>query len=59
MKNVLHILTRPDDSLALTIIGAQEVDPELRVRVVDLTWPEPDYRALLDEIFAAESVSVW
>ena len=30
-----------------------------KVEVVDLTLPEPDYKALLGKIFRAESVESW
>ena len=59
MKKTLHILTRPDDAMAAQVIAIQRQRADLAVSVVDLTQPEPDYRALLREIFAAESVAVW
>ena len=55
MPRVLHILTRPSDDLAAGILA--ETPPE--AVVVDLTAPDPDYAALLDEIFKADSVQVW
>ena len=30
-----------------------------KVEAVDLTLPEPDYKALLEKIFQAESVESW
>ena len=59
MKKNLHILTRPDDPTAAQVIAAQRQRTELEINVVDLSRPEPDYRALLREIFAADSVAVW
>jgi len=59
MQAVLHILTRPADTLAGEIITRQTSQPEVKVEVVDLTQPEPDYAALLEKIFAADSVAVW
>ena len=58
IKN-LHILTRPDDPTAAQVIAAQRQRPDLEINVVDLSRPEPDYRALLREIFAADAVAVW
>jgi hypothetical protein len=55
MARVLHILTRPGDELAAGILA--ETPPE--VVFVDLTAPDPDYAALLEEIFKADSVQVW
>ncbi|HEY2953315.1 MAG TPA: hypothetical protein VGK40_12065 [Verrucomicrobiae bacterium] len=59
MRAVLHITTRPDDALALAVLARQSGQAELQVDVVDLTAPEPDYQALLERIFAADSVQVW
>ena len=59
MRAVLHIVTRANDALAAAIIATQQKRPEARVKVVDLTAPEPDYAKLLEEIFAADSVAVW
>jgi hypothetical protein len=59
MRHVLHILTRPDDILVGELIARQKNDVGNKVEVVDLTLPEPDYKALLGKIFAAESVESW
>ncbi len=59
MRQVLHILTRPSDDLANEVITRQQQDPELRVAVVDLSGEEPDYAALLEAIFAADSIASW
>jgi hypothetical protein len=59
MRTVLHILTRPEDALARAVIGCQASEPDLAVEVVDLTQPRPDYDALVEKIFAADSVGVW
>ena len=60
MANTLHILTRPDDALPREIIACQRAQkaPEV-VEVFDLTVPAPDYSALLEKVFAADSVAVW
>jgi hypothetical protein len=59
MPTLLHILTEPDDSLSLEIIAKQKANPENKIEIVDLTKPEPDYKKLLEKIFAADSVQVW
>lgn len=59
MRTLLHILTRPDDPLAAEILARQARQPEVRVEVVDLTLPEPDYGALVEKVFAADAVAVW
>ncbi|MEK7674409.1 MAG: hypothetical protein AAB676_01070 [Verrucomicrobiota bacterium] len=59
MVRILHILTKPDDALAAEIISGQGRLPDHSVKIVDLTGPDPDYRALLEDIFAADSVEVW
>ena len=59
MRAVLHIVTRPNDTLAAAVIAAQRKREGTQVKVVDLTTPEPDYAALLEAIFAADSISVW
>jgi hypothetical protein len=59
MNHLLHVITRPEDPLPGAVIAAQQKDPALEVRVVDLTQGEPDYALLLEEIFRADSVSVW
>ncbi len=59
MKTVLHILTRPADELAARTIDRQRAAGEVRVVVVDLTAPAPDYDGLLTSIFAADTVAAW
>jgi hypothetical protein len=59
MRTALHIVTRPNDSLAVEVIAAQRRQPGLEVQVADLTVPEPDYAKLLEDIFTADSVAVW
>ncbi|HEV7924888.1 MAG TPA: hypothetical protein VGR14_06010 [Verrucomicrobiae bacterium] len=59
MRNVLHILTRPDDALARDLIARQKNTGENKVEVVDLSQPKPEYKALLEKIFAADSVESW
>jgi hypothetical protein len=59
MRNILHILTTSDDAWAERIIALERQQPDLEIKVVDLTTAGADYRALLDEIFAADSIQVW
>lgn len=59
MPILLHILTNESETLAREIISHQRELTDCRVEVVDLTQPEPDYEALLEKIFAADSIQVW
>jgi hypothetical protein len=59
MARILHILTRPDDSLATEIIARQKESQTDEVAVVDLTKANPDYKHLLEAIFASDSVGSW
>ena len=59
MRVVLHILTRPDDTLAQEAIARQREQQVQEINIVNLTTAEPDYPKLLQEIFAADSVAVW
>ena len=59
MATALHILTKPNDALAVDIIAQQRIQGGQKVDVVDLTVDPPDYADLLERIFAADSVAVW
>jgi hypothetical protein len=59
MPRILHILTRSDDALPREIIARQTAGGENEVRIADLTVVQPDYKAMLEEIFAADSVETW
>lgn len=59
MTAILHILTKPDDTLAQSVIAAQTMLSDAVVETVDLTQPTPDYDALVEKIFRANSVEVW
>jgi len=59
MRKVLHILTRPGDSLPREIIASQQIDGKSLLNMVDLTEPGADYKGLLERIFEADSVEVW
>jgi hypothetical protein len=59
MRSILHVLTRPEDELTRAVIAGQRTLPETTVEIAELTGPAPDYDALVDKIFAADSVEVW
>jgi hypothetical protein len=59
MRILLHILTRPDDALMREIIVRQQQIQENKTVVADLTKAEPDYKELVENIFAADCVQVW
>ncbi len=60
MRRLLHIVTRTGDPLEQTILDQQRAMADCQVEVADLTRDdEPDYAALLDKVFAADSVQVW
>ena len=59
MRQVLIIVTTENEPLAEVTIAAQRHLPDQQVTIFDLTQPKPDYRALLAEMFAADSVQVW
>lgn len=59
MKRILHILTNESDALADRLMAEQQAIAGFEVVTVDLTADTPDYAHLLQEIFAADSVTVW
>lgn len=59
MAKILHLLTRPDDDLAKTMVRIQQTDPANMVEVVDLSAGESDYARLVEKIFAADSIETW
>jgi hypothetical protein len=59
MRVALHILTKPDDTLARTVLDQLRERQDQVINVIDLTVAEPDYARLIQEIFAADSVAVW
>ena len=59
MGKILVIVTHKNDPHNDAVIAQEQFLPEHQVKIVDLTAGEPDYRALLEEIFAADSVQVW
>jgi hypothetical protein len=59
MNKVLLIITTTNDPLNELVISNEESLPNHQVKVIDLTSGEPDYPALLEEIFSSDSVQVW
>ncbi|MBI3416867.1 MAG: hypothetical protein HY043_16375 [Verrucomicrobia bacterium] len=59
MRKVLIIVTTENEPLNEAAIAAQRHLPDQNVKIVALTQPDADYRALLEEIFTADSVQVW
>jgi len=59
MREVLHIVIKPNDALTAGMIATQQKQPDTQVTIMDLTVAEPDYTRLLEAIFAADSVAVW
>ncbi len=58
MKKILHIVTRPADELARSVIAAQQ-QADTSVDVVELPLEGADYAGLVDKVFEADSVEVW
>ncbi len=58
-KVVLHVLTCADDGVALEVVQHQQRQGLVTVQVADLASSTPDYAALLEAIFAADTVAVW
>lgn len=58
MRTILHILTRPADEVTRKLMEEQRALPETTVEVTDLAVPAPDYEAVLEKIFAADSIQV-
>ncbi len=59
MPTQLHILTRPADELVTTLLERERAAGQTQVEVADLTQPAPDYGALVEKVFAADSVVTW
>lgn len=59
MSRILHVLTRPEDALSAELRALEAALPDAQVEVVDLTGESPDYAALVERIFAADSVVSW
>ncbi len=61
MKTILHILTRPEDPLADSVIAVQSALLETRVESIRLTatTTAEQYLELVATVFSADSVQVW
>ena len=61
MKTILHILTRPEDPLADSVIAVQSALPETKVEAIRLsaTTTGEQYLELVAKVFSADSVQVW
>ena len=58
-RRILHIVSDPDDPLPEEIVREQKAQGTFELSVVDLSAADLDRRALLIEIFKADSVQVW
>ena len=58
MSKVLLIITT-NDPINEAVISNEQSLPNHQVKVIDLTSGEPDYPALLEEVFSSDSVQVW
>ena len=59
MRQLLHIVTKPNDNLARKMLENEQSLPDTKVDVVDLTQRNPDYNQLVEKIFSADSIHVW
>jgi hypothetical protein len=59
MRQLLHIVTKPNDALAGMMLENEQSLPNTKVDMVDLTNAKPDYKQLVEKIFAADSIQVW
>jgi hypothetical protein len=59
MRTILHIVTRAEDPLSRDIIKRQREFADVQIDVVELTASAPDYDALIEKIFAADSIEVF
>ena len=59
MATTLHILTKQNDTLAKDLIAKEKATSIGETQIVDLSVGEPDYRVIVEKIFAADSVQVW
>jgi len=59
MRTTLHILTSLDDALARGVIDVQNQNPESQASLIDLPRSTPDYKTLLEAVFASDSIQEW
>ncbi|HMJ91271.1 MAG TPA: hypothetical protein VK530_15730 [Candidatus Acidoferrum sp.] len=58
MRTILHILTKPADDLTRAIIETQRTLPDTKIEVMALD-SDPNYDAMVEKIFASDSIEVW
>ena len=58
MRTILHILTKPEDEVTRELIEGQRSLPQTSVEVMPL-MASGDYDAVIEKIFAADSIEVW
>ena len=60
MAQRLHLITRPQDSLAQEVVRRHaQAEGDSQVQILDLTAGAVDYPALVEAIFASDSIQVW
>lgn len=59
MRNILHLLSRGEDEWPAQVIELQKQVPDTHHEVIDLRRENTDYTAVVQKIFAADSVQVW
>lgn len=59
VKRILHVVTRPMEAPVEQLIRDQGLLPAHQVVIHRLDEGEPDYRLLLKEVFAADSIQCW
>jgi hypothetical protein len=59
MPNQLHVVVRTPDELLRELMVALRERSESSTEVIDLNQGAPDYRHLVERIFASDSVVVW
>ncbi len=58
-RRLLHVLTGPAPALARDLAAAGKRSGSAEVTIIELTAEGVDYDALLDAVFAADTVTVW
>jgi hypothetical protein len=59
MRTILHIITKPDDAFALTVIENEKSKVDAKMETFDLVETSTNYDELVKRIFAADSIQVW
>ncbi len=59
MPKQLHVVVRTPDELLRELMASLRQRSDLTAEVIDLTEETPDYRQLVERIFAHDSVVVW